>query len=168
MEIIVVLLLVTMIFSVTLLIYQTSLASYKATAERVDAQSQFRLITGILEKEVGTATYATLINLTDIEGTLPSEYEDMTFIYSKMDDDGKYGKFYKKIGNAEEKAFVTPYPLQGLTMKFQQDVSENVLRVFLHAKDINEYEGSIYLQNGDLVLAQLGVPYDVIAYISLN
>ncbi len=158
MELMVVLMLVVLVTATAYTVYTTALSTYRVTAEQVDAQSQFRLIVGILESEVGTATEVELMNLDEIPETLPAGF---ACIYAKTD--GEYGKFYKKTLD-DEVEFVTPYPLKSLTMRFRQGTSDNVLNIFLHAKDTNDYSGSILTQNDSLIYINLDTEYDAVYY----
>lgn len=138
----------------------TSLASYRATAERVDAQSQFRLIIGILEKEVGTATSVLL--MTSVPETVEDGY---ACIYVKTD--GDVGKFYKKTIDGERE-YITPFPLKDLAMTFERATSKNVLTIYLHASETNDYEGNIYTQNASMINVDPGMTYTAIYYKILD
>jgi prepilin-type N-terminal cleavage/methylation domain-containing protein len=159
-ELLVVIVLASLVFLSAFQLMQTSYASYRSTAERVDAQSQFRLIIGILEQETGTATSVLL--MTSVPDTVEAGY---ACIYVKSD--GDVGKFYKKTSAGEEE-FVTPYPLKDLTMTFERATSKNILTVRLHAKVTNDYIGNIYTQNSSMINVDPGTIYTVVYYKILN
>lgn len=159
-ELLVVLVLTGLVFSTAFQLLQTSFDSYRSTAERVDAQSQYRLIIGILEREAGTATSVLL--MTSVPDTVEDGY---ACIYVKSD--GEVGKFFKKT-SAGEKEYVTPYPLQDLTMTFERATSKNILTVKLHSKVTNDYTGNIYTQNSSMINVDPGTIYTVVYYKALD
>jgi len=161
-EIVLVLALAFLVLMLIYSIYSTSFAVYQKTEEQIDAQSQFRLVIGILENEVGTATVVELRHMDEIPDPIPDGYK---CIYVKPD--GDYGKFYSKT-SAGEQEYITPYPLENLTMKFRQGTSKNVLEVFLHAKDTNDYYGSILTQNAELVYIDIMEDYEAVYFKVLD
>lgn len=74
-ETVIVLLIAFVVFMLIFTIYNISMNVYKKTEEQIDAQSQFRLIIGILEKEVGTATEVELLHMEDIPDLIGSGYK---------------------------------------------------------------------------------------------
>lgn len=163
-EIVIVLVLTSMTVITIYMIYNSSLAIYKETEEQIDAQSQFRLIIGILEEEVGTATEVHLMQKADLPDPIPDGYK---CIYVKMDDDGEYGKFYSRT-SAGETEFETPYPLKQLSMSFRQGTSKNVLEVYLEAEGTNDYAGSILTRNTNLIYITLMQDYEAVYYKVLD
>ncbi len=159
-ELLVALVLVSMVFITAFQLLHVTLASYRATTERVDAQGQFRLIIAVLEQEVGTATSVLL--MTSVPDTVEDGY---ACIYVKTV--GDIGKFYKKTSTGEEE-YITPYPLKDLTMKFRRATSKNVLTVYLHAKVTNDYVGNIYTQNSSMINVDPGTEYTVVYFKSLD
>jgi prepilin-type N-terminal cleavage/methylation domain-containing protein len=157
-EVVLVLALASLVFLIIYSIYSTSIAVYQKTEEQIDAQSQFRLVIGILEKEVGTATEVELLHMDEVPDPVPPGYK---CIYVKTD--GVQGYFCSKTEDGE-KEYVTPYPLKDLSMKFRQGTSKNVLEVFLHAKDTNDYYGSILTQNAELVYIDIMEDYEVVYF----
>ena len=159
-ELIVSLVLVSMVLLAGFQLLQATLQSFRATNERVDAQSQFRLIVDILEKEVGTATSVLLMeDPSDIPDPMPDGY---AAIYAKTD--GDVGKFYKRTRAAGEVEYVTPYPLKELTMIFERATSKNIMTVYLHARVTNDYTGNIYTQNSSMINVDPGTVYTVVYY----
>ncbi|MGI6748519.1 MAG: PulJ/GspJ family protein [Anaerovoracaceae bacterium] len=157
-ETVIVLLIAFVVFMLIFTIYNISMNVYKKTEEQIDAQSQFRLIIGILEKEVGTATEVELLHMEDIPDLIGSGYK---CIYVKTD--GDYGTFYSRTSAGEE-AYITPYPLKDLSMNFRRGTNKNVLEVFLHAKDTNDYYGSILTQNAQLIYIDQMEDYEAVYF----
>lgn len=161
-EMVIVLMLASLAMISIFMIYDTSFAVYKKTEEQIDAQSQFRLVIGILEEEVGTATEVRLLHMDDIPDPVPDGYK---CIYVKTD--GDYGKFYSRTSTGETE-YATPYPLRELSMKFRQGTSKNVLEVYLHAKDTNDYKGSILTKNTNLIYITIMEDYEAVYYKVLD
>lgn len=161
-EIVIVLFLVALVFATIYRIYGGSAASMNLTQKKIDAQSQFRLLIGILEKEVGTATKVQLRD--DIPAVVEEGYK---CIYVKTDDDGINGTFYSKDKDNGEVAFSSPYPLKGLTLTFRQGTNLNVLEVYLDAEN-NTYTGSILTQNTELIEITSKKNYGVVYYQLLD
>lgn len=159
-ESIVTLLIASVLLMVLYTVLNTSMGSYRTTSQRVDAQSQFRLIIGILEQEVGTASRVELLN--EVPETVA---EGAACIYVVTD--GDEGKFYQKTAGGEVQ-YDTPYPLKDLTMTFRRGTSQNVLDVSLQARDASDYNGSILVQNSEMIFIDVETDYSVVYYEILN
>ena len=160
LETIVTIVIVSIVMMALYTVFNTSLGTYRVTSERIDAQSQFRLLIGILDQEVGTAARVEL--LSEVPESVPA---GAACIYVVTD--GSQGTFYKKtVDGAVE--YNTPHPLRELSMTFKRGTSQNVLDIHLHAKDINEYNGSILVQNAEMIFIDVDTDYSVVYYEELD
>ena len=143
-EIIVVFLLSFMMLFLIYLIFSTSMTIYDKTSIRVDAQTQFRLVMDILEKEVGNAKTVSLVTIDPTSVSNPAA--NYTYIYLKPESGSTKKALYVKKHDVSEKALSPPYPLPEFTMGFSPD-SSRTIRVILHAKGASDFIGSVMVQN---------------------
>ena len=150
-EIIVVIVLSSMVMLVTYLIFSTSMSVYKETSVRIDAQSQFRLVMDILEKEVGNAKIVKLETIIDasIEPVSAGASTDYSYIYIKPNVSANKNALYIKSYGSAAKAYSPPFPLPGFTISFRPDSIKptKIITVTLHADGTDDYIGSVMVQN---------------------
>lgn len=160
-EILVVFLLSVMLIAGAYMVFSTGFISYRNTSERVDAQSQFRLVVDILEKEVGNAKKVKLVNVIDI----PVNVTEGNYIYLKKITSNKYELIKKNT--IEERAFTAPYAIEKFTIDFQMDPTDDkaqILRAYLRAKGTDQYLAEILIQNTNITETDNTASYDAVYY----
>lgn len=181
-EIVVALSLTVIIVLVAYMIFSTVQKSYQATSDKIDAQSQFRLINDVLEENVKNAQTVELY--TEAYFNDPA---NSTFINTKK----AAGNFLyiSTVSGIERGMFnngtqiKTPYPLKDLTISFSQGTTAGTpdsittgeaitINVAVNARGVNELNSKILLQNiafslGSSPVAYYGTGiYSVIYYVS--
>jgi Tfp pilus assembly protein PilE len=148
--------LVVLVIGITLIIlawlaFGVGIKSYQSASDRIDVQSQFRLVVDILEEEIG---HAKSVELHDYDSTdeVPDPGPKSNYIYLKDVGNGMYS-LCKKDSSGEQ-VYETPFPLKGFEMLFKMDTTveeANILLVYLNAEGADVYQTGILTQNTNII-----------------